>query len=137
MQPSRGLISAFKGLSHLATVIVLVQAVLAGMFISGEEIDALDVHELVGNLLFLVVAAQLVLAFLVRDWSRFGLWIWVFVLLVLVSVQTGLGYLGRDDTLPVAIHVPLGVFIFGFAMLISVMASIEDRLPEPGGSRAS
>jgi hypothetical protein len=27
-------------------------------------------------------------------------------------------------------HVPLGVFIFGFAMLISVMASIEDRLPK-------
>jgi hypothetical protein len=58
------------------------------------------------------------------------LWLFVLLLLVLVTVQTGLGYLGRDDTLPVAIHVPLGVFIFGFAVLISVMASVEDRLPE-------
>jgi hypothetical protein len=84
------------------------------------------------NLLFVVVVAQIVLGFLVRDWSRFGLWLWALILLVLVIVQTGLGYLGRDDTLPVAIHVPLGVFIFGFSLLISVMASIEDRLPERG-----
>jgi hypothetical protein len=130
--PSRGLISAFKGVSHLTTVLVLVQAVLAGMFISGEEFDAIDVHEMVGNFLFMVVVAQLVLGFMVREWSRFGLWLFVLLLLILVTVQTGLGYLGRDDTLPVAIHVPLGVFIFGFAVLISVMASVEDRLPERG-----
>ncbi len=134
MQPSRGLISAFKGTSHLVTFLVLLQAMLAGMFISGEEIDAKDVHEMVANLMVLVIVVQLVLGFLVRDWSRFGLWLWVLVLLVLVSVQTGLGYLGRDDSLPVAIHVPLGVFIFGFALLISVMASIEDRLPERGST---
>ena len=129
MQPSRGLISAFKGVSHLVTLLVLVQATLAGMFISGEQADALDVHEMVANLLLIGVVVQLVLAFLVRDWSRFGLWIWVILLLVLVIAQIGLGYAGRDNTLPVAIHVPLGVFIFGFAVLISVMAAIEDRLP--------
>jgi hypothetical protein len=104
------------------------------MFISGEELDAVDIHEMVGNLLFMAIAAQVVLGFLVRDWSRFGLWIWALLLLVLVTVQIGLGYLGRDDTLPVAIHVPLGVFIFGFSLLISVMASIEDRLPERGSA---
>jgi hypothetical protein len=130
VQPSRGLISAFKGLCHLATLIVFVQAILAGAFISGEEIDALNIHEIVGNILFMVVAVQLMFGFLVRDWSRFGLWLWVFGLLILVSVQIGLGYLGRDDTLPTAVHVPLGVFIYGFALLISVLASIEDRLPE-------
>ena len=129
MPPSRGLISAFKGICHLVTLLVLVQAMLAGMFISGEEIDAVDIHEMVGNLLFMAVVVQLILGFLVRDWSRFGLWIWVLLLLVMVIAQTGLGYAGRDDTVPVAIHVPLGVFIFGFAMLISVLASIEDRLP--------
>jgi cytochrome b len=129
VQPSRGLISAFKGICHLVTLLVLVQAMLAGLFISGEEIDAVDIHEMVGNLLFMAVVVQLILGFLVRDWSRFGLWIWVLLLLVMVIAQTGLGYAGRDETLPVAIHVPLGVFIFGFAMLISVLASIEDRLP--------
>jgi len=130
VQPSRGLISAFKGICHLVTLLVLVQAMLAGLFISGEEIDAVDIHEMVGNLLFMAVVVQLILGFLVRDWSRFGLWIWVLLLLVMVIAQTGLGYAGREETLPVAIHVPLGVFIFGFAMLISVLASIEDRLPK-------
>jgi len=130
VQPSRGLISAFKGICHLVTFLILVQAMLAGMFISGEEIDAVDIHEMVANTMFIVIVIQLVLAFLVRDWSRFGLWIWVILLLVMTIAQTGLGYAGRDESLPVAMHVPLGVFMFGFAMLISVMASIEDRLPK-------
>jgi predicted RND superfamily exporter protein len=130
--PSRGLIAAFKGTSHLTTLLVFVQATLAGLFISGEQIDAKDVHEMVGNLLFLVVIVQLVLGFTVRDWSRFGLWLFVLLLAILVAVQTGLGYVGRDESLAEAIHIPLGVFIFGFALIISLLASIEDRLPERG-----
>jgi hypothetical protein len=127
VEPSRGLISAFKGFSHSATALVLVQAMLAGVFISGEEVDATDVHEMVGNLIFMVVAIQLVLAFLVRGWSKFNLWIWVTILLVAVVAQTGLGYAGRDEAFPVAIHVPLGVLIFGLATMISTLAFMEDR----------
>jgi hypothetical protein len=127
---SRGLVSAFKGLSHLTATLVLVQAVLAGLFISGEEPDALNWHEVVGNALFLVVTAQLALAFMVRSWSRFGLWAWVLALWVLVIAQTGLGYLGREHTLPVAFHVPLGVLLFGLATLVSALAFFEDR-PSP------
>jgi hypothetical protein len=128
--PSRGLISAFKGFCHLTTFLILVQAALAGLFISGEEAEMVDEHELMANVLFVVIFIQLVLGFLVRSWSRFGLWLWVLLLLVLVIIQTGLGYVGRDETFGIAVHVPLGVFIFSFAMLISVFASIEDRLPE-------
>ncbi|MEO6198150.1 MAG: hypothetical protein ABIP58_08625 [Dehalococcoidia bacterium] len=127
MEPSRGLIGAFKGFSHFATALVLVQAMLAGVFISREEVDATDVHEMVGNLIFMVVVVQLVLAFLVRGWSKFNLWIWVTVLLAAVVAQTGLGYAGRDETFPVAIHVPLGVLIFGVATMISTLAFLEDR----------
>ena len=127
MEPSRGVIAGFKGFCHLATFLVLVQAALAGAFISGEDVDAVDVHEMVGNLLFMVVAVQLVLAFMVRGNSRFNLWAWVIVLLMLVIAQTGLGYLGRDDSLPIAIHVPLGVMIFGLATMISTLAYFETR----------
>jgi len=126
-ETSRGLIAAFKGFCHLATFLVLVQAALAGAFISGEDVDAVNVHEMVGNALFLVVAVQLVLAFMVRGWSRFNLWAWVAALLMLVIAQTGLGYLGRDDTLPIAVHVPLGVLIFGLATMISTLAYFESR----------
>jgi hypothetical protein len=128
VEPSRGLVVAFKGICHLTTLLVFVQAALAGAFISGEERDMVSVHEMVGNLLFMVVAVQLVLAFLVRGWSKFNLWAWVFVLLVMVVAQTGLGYLGRDDTLPISIHVPLGVLILGLATMISTLAFFEDRI---------
>jgi hypothetical protein len=118
---------------HAVTVLVLLQAMIAGMFISGEDPQMVDEHELLANVLFLAVVVQLILGFLVRDWSRLGLWLWVLVLLVLVIAQTGLGYVGRDEAMGIAIHVPLGVFIFGFSMLISVMASIEDRLASARG----
>jgi hypothetical protein len=127
VEPSRGLVAAFKGFCHLATFLVFVQAALAGAFISGEDVDAVDIHEMVANLLFLVVAIQLVLAFMVRSQSRFNLWAWVTALLMLVIAQTGLGYLGRDDSLPIAIHVPLGVLIFGLATMISTLAYFEAR----------
>jgi hypothetical protein len=131
VEPSRGLIGAFKGVSHLATFLIFVQAALAGAFISGEEADSVDVHEMVGNLLFMLVVVQLVLAFMVRGWSRFQLWAWVFALLMAVVAQTGLGYLGRDDSLPIAVHVPLGVAIFGLALMISTLAFFEDRFQQP------
>jgi hypothetical protein len=134
VEPSRGLVAAFKGFCHLATLLIFVQAALAGAFISGEELDMVSVHEMVGNLLFMVVAVQLVLAFLVRGWSKFNLWAWVFALALMVVAQIGLGYMGRNDSLPVSIHVPLGVLIFGLATMISTLAFFEDRV---GESRAS
>ena len=82
---------------------------------------------MVGNLTFMVVAVQLVLAFQVRGWSKFNLWIWVTGLLAAVVAQTALGYTGRDHTFPVVIHVPLGVLIFGLATMISTLAYFEDR----------
>jgi len=126
-ETNRGLIAAFKGFCHLATFLVFVQAALAGSFISGEDPDAVDIHELMANVLFLVVVVQLILAFLVRGWSRFNLWAWVIALLFMLIAQTGLGYMGRDDELPIAIHVPLGVLIFGLATMISTLAYFESR----------
>lgn len=106
---------------------VLLQAVLAGVFISGENHDAKDQHELMANITFLAVAVQLVLAFLVRTRSEFRLMYWVAALLVLVAAQTGLGYASEDNTFPEAVHIPFGVFIFGLALVISTLAVLEDR----------
>jgi hypothetical protein len=85
------------------------------------------------NVLFLAVAVQLVLAFLVRGWGQFRLMYWVTVLLVLSIAQIGLGYASEDNTFPEAVHIPLGVFIFGLALVISTLAIVEDR---PRGSVA-
>jgi hypothetical protein len=120
---SRGLVSAFKGVAHLATALVLLQALLAGFFISGEEPDTEDIHEMVANLLFLVVAAELVLALLLRESVRYNLVVQVGLLLALVVVQIGLGYGASDgeNSFPVALHIPLGVLLFGLATLISAL----------------
>jgi hypothetical protein len=128
-----GLVNAFKVSCHASTLLVLLQAALAGLFISGEESGAKDQHEVMANVLFLAVAVQLVLAFLVRGWGQFRLMYWVTVLLVLSIAQIGLGYASEDNTFPEAIHIPLGVFIFGLSAIISALAIVEDR---PRGSIA-
>lgn len=128
-----GLVNAFKVSCHAATLLVLLQAALAGLFISGEESGAQDQHEVMATVLFLAVAVQLVLAFLVRGWGQFRLMYWVAVLLVLSVAQIGLGYASEDNTLPEAVHIPLGVLIFGLALVISTLAIVEDR---PRGSAA-
>jgi hypothetical protein len=132
--PTRpGLANAFKVACHVTTLLVLLQAALAGLFISGEESGAKDQHEIMANVLFLAVAVQLVLGFLVRGWGQFRLMYWVAVLLVLSIAQIGLGYASEDNTFPEAIHIPLGVFIFGLSAIISALAIVEDR---PRGSIA-
>lgn len=125
--PRPALISAFKVSCHVATLLVILQAVLAGLFISGEELDARDQHEIMANVIFLGVAVQLVLAFLVRGWSQFRLVYWVAFLAVLSVAQIGLGYASEDNTFPEAVHIPLGAFIFGLAFVISTLAVLEGR----------
>ena len=83
------------------------------------------------DVIFLAVAVQLVLAFLVRGWGQFRLMYWVAVLLVLSVAQIGLGYASEDNTFPEAVHIPLGVFIFGMALVISTLAVLEDRSRGP------
>lgn len=122
-----GLVTPFKISCHVTTLLVILQAVLAGLFISGEEFDAKDTHEVMANVLFLAVAVQLVLSFLTRRGSEFRLMYWVACLLVLSVAQIGLGYASRDNTFPEAVHIPLGVFIFGLALVISTLAVLENR----------
>lgn len=129
--PRPGLVSAFKVSCHVTTLFVILQAVLAGLFISGEQADAKDQHEVMSNVIFLAVAVQLVLAFLARREGRFQLFYWVALLFVLSVAQIGLGYGSREDTLWEAIHIPLGVFIFGLALVISTLAVLGGRPQEP------
>ncbi len=123
-----GFITAFKVSCHLATLLVILQAVSAGLFISGEQADAMDQHESMANFVVLVVVAQLVLAYLVRGWSQFRLMYWVAALLVLSVAQVALGYASEDNSFPNAVHISLGAFIFGFAAVISTLAVLEGRL---------
>ncbi|HSJ43778.1 MAG TPA: hypothetical protein VK923_03745 [Euzebyales bacterium] len=107
-----------RGLVHLVTLAVLVQAVLAGQFVSGLN-DLLGAHgavggivELAGLLLFVVAIAHRIAG----ERSRVALWGTV-GLAVALQVQAGLGW--APGALPTAIHVPLGVGIFAGAVALS------------------
>ena len=112
----------YRWVTVVTAGLVLVQAVLAGRgwFV---DLDLIDLHGIVGNLVFLVVIGQAVLAFLARSrggvgWLEFGL---CGVLVVLVVAQIGLGYSGRETAGAAAWHVPNGVLIFGIATALMAL----------------
>lgn len=95
---------------------VLVQAALAGQFLSGSETPVV-VHAWTAWAILGLSVAQIVLAIL---WSRQGGPVWfvlasVFVVLA-EALQTGSGY-GRF----LSVHVPLGVFLFGGVLWLLVV----------------
>lgn len=117
-----------RGLVHLVTLAVFVQAVLAGQFVSGLS-DQLGLHGAVGGLLELTGLVLLLVAIahhIAGERSRGALWGSV-ALAVTLQVQAGLGW--APGALPTAIHVPLGVGIFAGAVALS--GSIGRSLTTP------
>jgi uncharacterized membrane protein len=113
----------FRWLTLATALLVLLQAVLAGRGLWIDP-DFIDMHEVVANLLFLVVVVQLVLAFAIGIPGELGRRLkWMnLVLLVALVVQIALGYSGPESREAAAWHIPLGVFIFGLAGAIADMA---------------
>jgi heme A synthase len=107
--------------------LVLVQAVLAGQFLYAEA-GLVAVHRVIAEALPLVSAALCVALWFRREEPRgrklFAAAVGVTALLI---VQTGLGFAGRTSTGSAAIHVPLGVLIFGGT--VSILVMIETRSP--------
>jgi hypothetical protein len=96
-------------------VAVLGQPVLAGRYLSG-DVDAIEVHGLVGSLLGLVTIAAIAGALAYVVGGRGQLWVLpVTVLLFLAEgVQIGMGYARQLE-----VHVPLGVAIVVTAVLLA------------------
>lgn len=106
-----------RGASALIAALVLVQAGLAGQFLYSDS-GLLSVHRVVAEFLPLPSLALLAASW-VHVKNRVALprsevavsWA-VFVLIV---AQTGLGFIGRSRAGAAAIHIPLGVLVFGLA----------------------
>lgn len=129
MESNPGLIRPFQAVAGLVALLVFVQAILAGQFITGES-DVKDVHEMVGNFIFLAAAAQLILAYLTRDYWRYKMVIWSVVTVILVVCQIGLGYSGRDESGIAAIHIPLGVFLFSLTSIVAMLSAMDEKAKE-------
>jgi hypothetical protein len=125
--------AALRGAAGLHAALVLVQAALAGNWLAGNAV-ALRVHQALGTEgLTWVALATLVLAVVVWLAGRGPWWPAAIALLVAAAdvVQIVLGFAGR-----LAVHVPLGVAIFG-ASLVLLIATGDLRVrPRRGGPAA-
>lgn len=117
----------YRWLSILTAVLLLVQPILAGQFLFNGKNDYVDIHEMLGNVILLTAAGQLVLAFLARATYGIGLVGHNAGLVVLVVAQIGLGYSGRDNTDSLAYHLPLGVLLFGMGCVAPFMGFFDLR----------
>jgi hypothetical protein len=99
--------------AHLAAV--LGQPVLAGLFLTG-DVDAIEVHGLVGSLLALVAMSLIAgaLAYVIGGHGR--LWVLPATVLLFLAegIQIGMGYSRHLE-----VHVPLGVAIVVTAVLLA------------------
>jgi len=125
-----GLLQPLRIVAGVVALLVIVQAVFAGrgQFVDN---DMLTLHGQIGNLTFLMVLAQVALAFAagIRTPVRGAVVGTSVALLVLVVVQIGLGYSGREGGEAAAWHIPNGVLIFGLTM---TMMSLLARLRREG-----
>jgi hypothetical protein len=122
-----GAFRAYSIASHLLALLVLVQAVLGGR---GQFVDSdfIDLHEILANIVMLVVVAELVLVFVagITGSLRTPMIVLNVLLAVLMIAQIGLGYAGRDNGEMAALHLPNGVLIFGLTVYnITLIARIR------------
>ena len=119
----------FKVVAVTTALAILLQAALAGQFLFVHP-DYLDVHEVVGNALFMLVLAQAGLALAERR-SLSGIALGATLLLVpAIVAQIGLGYLGRESTGAASAHIPLGVAMFG-ASVVAAQLTLGATVGEP------
>jgi len=105
-QPRKSLV-ALRIIAVVHLLVFFLQPVLAGIYLSG-DFDAIGLHELNGQIVTGMVAAQLIAAIVYATGGGGRLWpIWFsLVLALLEETQKGLGY-----ERVVAFHVPLGILL--------------------------
>ncbi|HEX6682152.1 MAG TPA: hypothetical protein VF062_05130 [Candidatus Limnocylindrales bacterium] len=113
-----GAVWSLRILTSLVTLLVLVQPVLAGLFVTG-DVGMLTAHSITASFLAALAFFQIVAAIVVWRPGRGPAWpIWASVAsFLLLEIQAGLGYARA-----VGAHIPFGVLLFGLsvAMLIGV-----------------
>ena len=115
----------FRGLSVIVFFLTALQAFLgsAGFFRSGDSTDYTAIHELIAHALFPLSIILLGLVFLGQFEHRNRMIIWTGLLLIAVISQIGIGYSARDEDADLlAWHIPSGVAIFGFALIVMLLS---------------
>jgi hypothetical protein len=115
---------ALRAVASVHATLVLLQAAFAGRFLAGDA-AGLRLHERNADLIVTLALVQLVVALLAWRPGRGPGWPALASLALLVAevTQMAFGYEGR-----LAVHVPLGVFIFGLAVALALASW---RRPRP------
>lgn len=121
-----GVFRAYQALTVLVALLLIVQPVLIGQYWYSDP-DYLDLHAVVANTLFLLIALQLVVCFLGRTKWGLATVAWNLVLLVLVVVQIGLGYSAENSEGSGSVHIPLGVIMFALGLQLALLAFFDIR----------
>lgn len=116
------LFAAFTGVTSL---LIFLQAVTAGEFVSQEDRDPwIGVHGIVGDLTMLVALGVAIFTIVVfRASHRVLMWASIALFLLLV-IQTTLGHLitdSKQDGL-IGVHVPLALVVFALTVWLSIRA---------------
>jgi hypothetical protein len=118
-----------RGLVLLVAALVLLQSVLAGLFVTG-DVGLLEAHSLNASFVTTLAFLQVIAAILVWRPGRGPAWpIWATLAsFLLVEVQVGFGYARL-----VSLHIPMGVALFGLS--IGLVAAVFSPSIRRGRSR--
>lgn len=114
----------FRGLAVIVFLLTAIQAVLgsAGFFRPADSTDYTSLHELIANALFPLALVLFGLSFISRFLHRNRMIIWTGLLLIAIISQIGLGYSARNNVSLLSWHIPSGVAIFGFALVVMLLS---------------
>jgi hypothetical protein len=125
-----GRLTAFAVLTGLTSLVIFLQAVTAGQFISqpGQQ-GWVTVHGVVADVAWGLALVTAIYGVAVLRRAVPGLVVAAIVLFVLTLAQTGIGHLitGHGDDGWIAVHVPLAFVIFGLTLWLSVRAALARR----------
>lgn len=123
IQDKSGPVWGYRLMSILTACLILLQPILIGQYLARPEHTWFrDAHNILADVIFVTVLLQLILAFLARRTFGIGMVGHNIGLLVLVGIQIGLGAAASDGhATEKAIHIPLGVFLFGMGLFAPFM----------------
>lgn len=122
-----GPVWGFRALALLIAALLLLQPVLIGQYLARPEHTGYkDVHAAIGDILMLLALILVVFAFLSRRTFGIGMTFHCLAMFVLVFIQTFLGHDASDGGAnSKAIHIPLGVLLFGMGSYIPFLAFFD------------
>jgi hypothetical protein len=114
----------FRGLSVIVFALTAIQAFLgsAGFFRAADSMDYTAIHEFIANALFPLGIILFGLVFMAQFQRRNLMLFWTGLLLIAIISQIGIGYSARNNASLLAWHIPSGVAIFGFAMIVMLLS---------------